>query len=338
MKSTFPTQGELTTTAPNPARVLSAAVPRTACLVLWGLLAVAGCSSNPDDSNDSSDVVRAVGSIVPVRTFIERVGGDRVQAHALVPPGMSPHSYEPTAKQMVQLAEADVFFRVGAPFEETLLPRLRKTIPGLKIVDLRRGLDLIEMPDTHDHDAHDHDDHDAHDHGHDHAVDPHVWMDPLAVRTMAETIAVTLSELDTTADGSVYRNNLDAFQHELDAVHSQLAKTLGPYRGRTLLVFHPAFGYFCRRYDLKQQAIEVEGKQPSAKQLAGIIDQARKLDVRVIFVQPQFPEDSARRLASALDAAVVPMDPLAADYLANLRRMGQAVASALSRPAPSPQP
>ncbi len=325
MKSNPSPSGELTTTGPNRARCFCVAAPCITRLVLLGVVVVTGCSTKPAAPSDSPAVVRAVGSIVPVRTFIERIGGDRVRADTLVPAGMSPHSYEPTAKQMVQLAEADVFFRIGAPFEDALLPRIRKTVPGLKIVDLRQGLRLLPA--------------DGHDHGHDHGpTDPHVWMDPLAVRAMAETIAETLIELDDTTDGRIYQSNRDTFQHELDAVHDQLKQTLVPYRGRTLLVFHPAFGYFCRRYGLKQQAIEVEGKRPSAKQLAAVIERARELEVRVIFVQPQFPEDSARRLARALDAAVVPMDPLAGDYLANLHRMGRAVASALAKPAPSTQP
>lgn len=300
-------------------------------LLLAGLVVLAGCSRQAETDEASAPAVRAVGSIVPVQTFIRRVGGDGVRADVLVPPGASPHSYEPTAKQMARLAEADVFFRVGAPFEDALLPRLRKTFPQLKIVDLREGLKLLPMQ------GHDQD-HD-HDHGHAHGpTDPHVWMDPLAVRTMAETIAVSLSELDGQTDGRVYRHNLQAFQHDIDAVHAELTNTLRPYRGRTLLVFHPAFGYFAHRYGLKQRAIEVDGKQPSAKQLATILDQARKLDARVIFVQPQFPEDSARRLARTLGSAVVPMDPLAGDYLANLRRMAGQMAEALSAPAADGQP
>jgi zinc transport system substrate-binding protein len=104
---------------------------------------------------------------------------------------------------------------------------------------------------------------------------------------------------------------------------------LGPLKGREILVFHPAFGYFAERYGLTQRAVESEGKEPGPRQLAALIDTARERGVRVVFVQPQFSRSSAEKIAEAIGGAVVPMDPLASDYLANLERMATEVRKAL---------
>ena len=96
-----------------------------------------------------------------------------------------------------------------------------------------------------------------------------------------------------------------------------------PLQGKTLLVFHPSYGYFADAYGLKQIAVEMGGKEPGARQLARLIDRAKEDGVRMIFVQPQFSKGSARTIAEAIGGAVVPLDPLARDYLENLERMAR---------------
>jgi zinc transport system substrate-binding protein len=95
------------------------------------------------------------------------------------------------------------------------------------------------------------------------------------------------------------------------------------------MVFHPAWGYFADNYGLTQVAIEHEGKQPGARGLAALIDQAKQANIKVVFVQPQFDKRQARQVAQAIGGAVVAVDPLAADYVDNLRRVGRQFAKAL---------
>lgn len=257
-------------------------------------------------------------SVLPQQTFVERVGGDAVTVHVLVGPGRSPATYEPTPSQMAALSHAAAFFRVGVPFETNIVPRLAGMYPKLKIVDTRQGVATIASAD--------------HEHGHDHGdADPHIWLDPRRVKIQAKTIADALCELDPER-AETYRRNLAAFHADLDAVDARLRAVLAPYRGRTFLVFHPAYGYFADAYGLRQLAVQVEGKSPSARQVARWIETARRERVKIVFVQPQFAEDAARAIAKAVDGAVVPLDPLAADYLANLDNMARRVAEALAQP------
>ncbi len=278
------------------------------------------------------DKLTVAVSILPQAYFVERVGGQHVDVQVLVGPGQSPHAYELSPRQLEGLSRARAYFRIGIDFENALVPRIERMFRGLKVVDTRTGVPLRRM--TADEFAADHDHAGCahHDHGKEGQPDPHIWLDPRLVKIQAQTIGDTLIELDP-ARAEEYRSNLATFHAELDQVHERLAAALAPLKGRELLVFHPAFGYFTDAYGLKQVPVEVEGKEPTAKQLAALIQRARAADARVIFVQPQFPAKSAEAIADAIGGAVVPMDDLARDYLKNLEDIAAKVQAALAKAA-----
>ena len=95
------------------------------------------------------------------------------------------------------------------------------------------------------------------------------------------------------------------------------------------MVFHPAWGYFAHDYGLEQIPIEAEGKGPTAKGLAAVIEEAKQAGIKVIFVQKQFSEKSAETVANAIGGRVIQMDPLARDYLDNMRKIAQTFAEVL---------
>ncbi len=258
-------------------------------------------------------------SIQPQAFFVERIGGDRVKVDVMVQPGQSPHTYAPTPKQMVRLAGAKAYFRVGVPFENGFITKLKSTVPGIAIIDTSRGIALENMP------VHDTGEEEEH---HDGELDTHTWLDPMLVKKQAAIIRDSLSELDP-AGRSSFENNFNRFAGELDDLHSRLAQALAPVKGKSFFVFHPAFGYFARAYGLNQVAVETGGKQPSARHLAQLIEKARKQEVKVLFVQPQFSTKSAETIARAIDGAVVPLDPLARDYIANMETIATAMEKAL---------
>jgi zinc transport system substrate-binding protein len=161
-------------------------------------------------------------------------------------------------------------------------------------------------------------------------TDPHIWLSPRLVKIQARTITDALIEVDPTGQAT-YENNLAAFIQKLDVLDAHLIEALAPVKGKTLMVFHPAWGYFADAYGLEQEPIEVEGKEPSGQQLARMIELAKDEGVRIIFVQPQFSKRSAMRIAEAIGGAVVPINPLARDYLNNLERVATAVREALQK-------
>jgi zinc transport system substrate-binding protein len=300
-----------------------------------GLLALvlAGVACKPADRAPASptsgkaraDKVAVFVSILPQVYFVERVGGNLVEVEALVLPGQSPATYEPTPKQMAALSEADVFFSIGVPYERRLLPRIAAALGELRVVDTREGITLRQMEDHN---------HDGESEGHDQAgaPDPHVWLDPRLVKIQAGTICRELCRLDP-AHKADFERNLEAFSADLDAVHARITEVLAPLKGEEFFVFHPAYGYFADAYGLIQVAVEMGGKEPSQKQLVELIDKAREAGARLIFVQPQFSTRSAQAIAKAIDGAVVPLDPLAEDYLENLTDMASKIEESLSGPA-----
>jgi len=155
-------------------------------------------------------------------------------------------------------------------------------------------------------------------------------MSPRLALIMAGTIRDELKAVDSL-HAADYDANYKALEADMNALDSRLRKSLAPLEGRTFYVFHPAFGYFAREYNLKQKAVEDQGKSPSARQLLQLVEQAKADGVKVVFVQPQFSRQSAEVLARELDGAVVALDPLAKDYIANMDLIAQRVNEALTR-------
>jgi zinc transport system substrate-binding protein len=274
--------------------------------------------------------VKTFVSILPVAYFVERLGGPNVEVSVLVGPGQDPHTFDPTPKLMAKLANAQVLFKMGFPFEETLIKKVGSGFKNVEVVDLQQGIRLRAMTEeeTEAEEA-EHGHGKAEEHGHEAGdMDQHTWLDPQLARIQAKTIADTLIRIDPSHKDQ-YEKNLNGFQADLDAIHEQLKKALAPVKGKSFFVFHPAYGYFGDAYGLKQVPVQIGGKEPTARQLARLIELAKEDGVRVIFVQPQFSKKTAEALATGIGGAVVPLDDLAPDYLKNLQEMAAKLDSAL---------
>ena len=255
-------------------------------------------------------------SILPQTYFAERIGGERVRVEVLVKPGQDPHTFEPTPQQMARLAEAGAFLRIGVEFENTLMPRIESTMKDLLVVDCREGIRLRQM-DSH-----------AHDEDEQEGSDPHIWLSVRNAIRIATTMHRAFLRMDP-AGKELYDRGYGQLIEELQSLDRRIARILEPVEGEPFFVFHPSFGYFAEDYGLEQIAVETGGAEPSARQLARLIEEARERGVRVIFVQPQFSQKSAETIASEIGGAVIPIDPLARDYVENLEKMARAVEEGL---------
>lgn len=297
--------------------------------VLALILFVQGCGKNTDEISGKLNVFT---SIMPQKYFVERIGGDRVNVSVLVLPGKSPATYEPTPDQVVALSKADLFFSIGVPFEKAFIPSIEESLESLKIVDTslgikKRSIESNDHGDNEEHGEH----HGEEDHGHSEgAPDPHIWMSPVLVKQQALNIYKALSEKDPEGK-DVYKKGYDSFIADLDKADAELKKVLAPFKGSTLFVFHPAFGYFADEYGLKQEAIETGGKEPSPSLLESIIKKAKADKVKVIFVQPEFSKKSAKAIANAINGSVIILNPLNPDYLNNILNIADEVKKVLGK-------
>lgn len=286
-------------------------------LLLFAVLMPALAAAAPETT------LQVFVSVPPQKQFVERIGGEHVTVRTLVQPGQSPHSFEPTPSQVVAMADADLYVRAGMPFEDAWLKRIRSANPDLRVLDAREGIALVSLTD-HDHEG------EAHgQHVHQDGLDPHVWTSPPLVKVMAQHIRDTLADLDP-AHAQDYAERYAAFAAELDALDAEIRARLADVTSRRFLVYHPAWGYFAQTYGLTQVPIEKEGKEPGARSMAALIDQARREGIEVIFVQPQFNRRAAEEVARAIGGRVVAIDPLAEDYLANMRTVTNLLDEAMS--------
>jgi len=275
------------------------------------------CSAGGAEGNAAGKTTVFV-SILPQAYFVERIGAERVEVKVLVGPGQSPHSYEPTPKQMAMLTDADIYFKIGLPFEDRVFHKITGITKNILVCDTTRGIKLLPL-DKGDEAAH----------GHGGRQDPHIWLEPMRIKAQAGIICAALCARDPLhADD--YRKNLMRFTADLFVLDAEIRKKLEPFRGRDFFVFHPAFGYFAEAYGLAQVAIETAGKEPGSKSLAAVLDRAQKSGATVIFAERQFSSKSAEAVARQIGAQVIILDPLARDCFQNLTLLADRIASSFS--------
>jgi len=281
-------------------------------------------------SDPTTGLVACFVSILPQAYFVERIGAEHVQVDVMVGPGQSPATYEPTAKQLARLAEANIYFSIGVPFEQALLPRIERSFENVTIVDTGMEISFSTAAGGSGHarktDTDGHDGGDDHDHG---SLDPHVWLSPRLAKTIAVNIRNALTNADP-AHKTEYRDNCAELTADLDELHGKITAMMAPAKGGRFYVFHPAYGHFAAEYGVEQIAVETEGATPGPKHLAKIIEQAEADNVRVLFVQPQFSKNTADMIAKAIGADVAILDPLARDYPSNLLEIARRVSAAIT--------
>ena len=264
-------------------------------------------------------------SILPQKYFAEKLLENNGEVEVLIGAGMSPHTYEPLPQQMSKLSRADMFFTVGIPFEGVIINRLKNLCPKLVIVPTDENIEKLKMAGHHHHEeVHEHHHEEAH--KHEMGLDPHFWLDPIRAVTMAENMANAITTKRPDLTDSI-KSNLESIKSEMNLLNDELTQKLLSFKGKTMLVFHPAFGYFAIRYGMVQKAVEIEGKEPAPRQLAELIRNCRAEGIKVIFVQKQFPLATAETISRSIGGRVVAIDPLAEDYVNNLKAMAEAILS-----------
>ena len=255
-------------------------------------------ANSKNRNNNENTKINIIVSILPQIDFVENIGKDKVKVSAMIPPGFSPATYSPNMEQLKKLSNADLYIKIGhIPFEKTQMKRLEDLNPKMKVVDSSEGIEIYEN-------------------------DPHIWLSPRLVKIQVANICDALIKIDPE-NQDFYKNNKNEYLAELDNLDLGLKNAFSKIQNKKILVFHPAFGYLAREYGFQQIAIEIDGKEPSAENLANIIDTAKKENIKTIFVQEQFSTKSAEAIARQIGGSVVPLDPLNRNYIDNLRKIGE---------------
>jgi len=301
-------------------------------LPFWALLFLL-CAVWGSGTALAGDPIPVFVSIPPQKYFVEKIGGSLVNVSVMVPPGANPHIYEPRPHQMTALAKSRIYFAIGVTFETVWLPKFAKLNPQMRIVHTDKGIDKMAMV------AHHHEEEEvvggkdrtkhAHREEPSGTPDPHVWVAPPEVRTIARNILDALTAMDPS-NSRAYQSNQEAFLKEIDRLDKDLTGIFKDKKGLQFMVYHPAWGYFARAYGLEQIPVEMEGKEPKPEQLKELIALAKKDGIKIIFVQPQFSTKSAETVAKALGGQVVFADNLREDWEKNLREQAEKFKQALA--------
>jgi len=267
-------------------------------------------------------------SILPQRYFVEKIGGNFVEVEVMVPPGATPEQYEPKPRQMSALSRSRIYFACGVPFETIWLPRMVSANEKIVVIHTEKDIkkraienhsDLGEGAKT------------PGGHAHEGLDDPHIWLSPPLVMLQARAIFEALAANDPGNRAS-YETNYKTFVSELVELDVHLSRLFAAVaRPASFMVFHPAWGYFADAYGLRQVPVEIEGKEPKARELDEFIKLARELGAKAIFVQPQYSPRSAQIVADAVGGKLVQADDLAPDWDKNLRQVAEQIAAAFER-------
>ena len=265
------------------------------------------------NSNHSAPLSVAV-TIPPYREFAEAVGGDRVEVMVMVPPGASPHTYEPTPGQLRALSKTPLYLAVGTgiEFENAWMESLTSVNRDMRVVDTSLGITLLstDSGDTTTADENI-------------RYDPHVWLSPANARIITRNIADAYI-LYAPDDAAYFDTQFAAYDAKLASLDKEINDTFTGTAKKTVLVYHPAWEYYADRYGLAMTSVEEDGKEPSPASLKAIITSAEEAGIPVIFASPESPTRNAEAIADEIGASVVYISPLAENYTENLTEVTNA--------------
>ena len=275
---------------------------------------------------------RVIVSIAPLKPLVENILGDDFEVSVLVPQGASPETFEPTPKQLREVESARFVFGTGLlEFEQALFHRIAR---NEQIINLSQGINLIAGTCSHAHHSrtatcehgcsHNHTYHANHayhaNHSqHSHGIDPHIWCSPKALGKMAENAYHAITR--EMPDSIKYEERYTTLCVKLLELDEEVAEMCRQSPRSTFFIYHPALTYLARDYGLTQVAVENEGKEPSAKHLARIIEQARAEGVKHIFYQSEFPASSVEVICQDINATAVEINPLKENIFENIRHI-----------------
>lgn len=293
------------------------------CLVVMCAL-LSGCSM-PVPPTENATQIKVLVTVLPEAGYVQAVGGDRVKVFVAVPPGADPHTYEPSARDMVEFSEADIYFSLGKgilPFEDNLVSKLSSMNPRMRVIETARGIDLLTGEDQHNEEnLENNQDTGIAIEGHSHdGPDPHIWVSLNNSKIMVNHIYDALATSDP-AYASYYKDNRDSYLKNLTSMDTNIRTILENAPGKQFISSHASWGYFARDYGLTQVVIGQPGKEATSKEIETLIREARDNGITIIVSEPEYSRKTADIIANSINGRVVTDDPLSRDIPGELKKL-----------------
>ncbi|MCU0630461.1 MAG: zinc ABC transporter substrate-binding protein [Methanoregulaceae archaeon] len=271
---------------------------------------------------EDSAKIKVLVTILPQAGYVKAVGGDRVEVFVAVPPGADPHTYDPSARDMVAFSNADLYFTLGEdilPLEDTLASRLSQMNPRMKVIETSEGIVLLTGEEEHgeiqDHAV------EAGEHSHE-GPDPHIWVSLKNIPIMVNHINDALVILDPAYE-PYYKANRDSFLKNITIMDNEVSTMLEKTKEKQFISSHASWGYFARDYGLSQVVIGHPGKEVTSKELEALIRDARSNGISIIVTEPQYSHRAADMISDSINGSVVVADPLAPDMPQELQKFAK---------------
>ncbi len=268
-------------------------------------LLLGGCSivSNSNSQKPIDDGKPLVyTSIYPMYDFTDKIGKENIDIRLMVPSGVEPHDWEPSAKMMAEMEQADAIIYNGVNMEPWIDKILAALDGDIAIIEASKDIELISLKE------HIHEGEDEHSHG---SYDPHIWLDPMKAKKQAETIKSALITLDPESK-EYYESNYKEFSLELDKLDKKYKEELKNIKNSEIIVSHSAFGYLTHRYGLEQ--ISIMGlspqEEPSAAKMAELTKEVKRHNINTIFFETLTNPKLSQVLAKEVGAKTAVLHPI----------------------------
>lgn len=278
------------------------------------LLLVAACNNENDKSTKKTNrnQLSVYTTVYPLTYFAERIGGEYVNVSSIYPPGANEHHFEPTQKDMMNLAESDLFFYIGLNLEP-FVENAKKSLANENVEFINTSKNVpknLLHTSTHEHEGedehaseakHEHEGEtaeDEHNHGN---IDPHIWLSPTIAKNIAETIKNALTD-KLPEQKDFFNENYEKLVGELNDLNTEIEDMATNAKTKTFFVSHEAFGYMTEDYGIEQVGIAGLNSQdePSQKELTELVDLAKKLNIKTIF----FEQNVSSNVASVIQKEI----------------------------------
>ena len=257
--------------------------------MITGFLLFSYCTDNkPQLKNNKLNILTTTTIIADV---VHNICDHKANVESLLPSGASPHSFETIPKDIAKIDQADLIFINGAGLERSLEKLIDKPKIKNKTISLAENIDKLFADDSAHSDHYDHK-----------GIDPHVWMDPQNVIIWVNTIEKVLCENDSD-NCDQYKRNADVYRKELEELDIWIADQIKSIdeSNRKIVTDHRMLGYFGHRYGIEQVGTILPGfsslAEPSAREIARLEDEIRKLNVKAVLVGINMNPTLAERIA-----------------------------------------
>ncbi|MGM0437813.1 MAG: metal ABC transporter solute-binding protein, Zn/Mn family [Bacillota bacterium] len=262
-----------------------------------------------EDTYAENPKIKIVAGITPLKTFVDKIAGEKVETLVMIPPGYSPANYAPSPSELEKLSDAEYYFTFQMPAEKSnILSKLNNFNKDLELIKIDKITSEKYEPRKFS----------------DGGIDPHIWMSPKRVKYIIEIITDKLIDLDPK-NKDYYQKRSKKYLTKLDEMDKYINEKLYDLKGKSILIYHPVLGYFTEEYGLELKAIEKNGKEATPKRLQELIDFAKNENIKTIFHQSTIDSKQTEVIASEIDGKTVEINPLAENYIENMQRIADLI-------------